>query len=67
MTFVGANTQASVPAGFTANPEFRRTAYTVGLVYRPIPEIALKADYRRHELGSGTGFNELATAITWMF
>jgi hypothetical protein len=62
-----ANTQAKVPAGFTANLEFVRYAYTAGLVYRPIPEIALKADYRRHERGAGPGWNELAGAITWMF
>jgi hypothetical protein len=62
-----ASTQANVPAGFTANLAFVRYTYTAGLVYRPIPEIALKADYRRHEFGAGPGFNELAGAITWMF
>jgi hypothetical protein len=34
-----ANTQAAVPAGFVANPAFVRYAETVGLVYRPIPEV----------------------------
>jgi hypothetical protein len=74
-----ANTQASVPAGFTADPSFIRYVYTVGLVYRPIAEIGLKLDYRRHELGGPAGKdgtvgtpenpkgNELAAAITWMF
>jgi hypothetical protein len=61
------NTQASVPAGFTANPRFNRTTTTAGLVYRPIPQIGLKGDYRRHEFGAGSGHNELAAAITWMF
>ena len=62
-----ANTQASVPAGFTANPAFIRYTETVGLVYRPIPEVGLKADYRRHEFGAGPSYNEFATALTWMF
>lgn len=62
-----ANTQAAVAAGFTANPAFVRYAETAGLVYRPIPEIALKGDYRRHEFGAGPSYNELAAAITWMF
>jgi hypothetical protein len=62
-----ASTQANVPAGFVANLAFVRYTYTAGLVYRPIPEIALKADYRRHEFGAASGFNELAGAITWMF
>jgi hypothetical protein len=62
-----ANTQASVAAGFTPNLAFVRYTQTVGLVYRPIPEIGLKADYRRHEFGAGPSYNELAAAITWMF
>lgn len=62
-----ANTQAAVPAGFVANPAFIRYAETVGLVYRPIPQIAIKADYRRHEFGAGPSYNEFASALTWMF
>ena len=65
--FDRANTQASVPTGFAANPRFERTTYTAGLVYRPIPQIGLKGDYRRHQFGAGSGYNELAAAITWMF
>jgi hypothetical protein len=65
--FDHANTQSRVPAGFTANPRFNRYTYTVGLVYRPIPQIGLKGDYRRHEFGAGSGYDELAAAITWMF
>ncbi|MEO8214953.1 MAG: hypothetical protein ABI560_17265 [Myxococcales bacterium] len=61
------NTQSRVPAGFIANPGFKRYAYTAGLVYRPLPYVALKGDYRRREFGAGSGFNELAGAITWMF
>jgi hypothetical protein len=61
------NTQASVAAGFTANPALIRYTETVGLVYRPIPEVGIKADYRRHEFGAGPSYNELATALTWMF
>jgi hypothetical protein len=61
------NTQASVAAGFTPDQTLIRHILTVGLVYRPIPQVALKGDYRRHEFGAGTGFNELATALAWMF
>lgn len=65
--FDHADTQAHVPAGLTANPRFNRTTYTAGLVYRPIRQVGLKGDYRRHEFGAGPGYNELAAAITWMF
>jgi hypothetical protein len=61
------DTQADVPAGFEAKLEFRRYSAVAGLVYRPIPQIALKADYRRRAFGAGPGFNEIATAITWLF
>ena len=61
------DTQADVPAGFSANPALRRTIYTAGLVYRPVLEVALKLDYRRHTFGAGGGRNEVASAITWMF
>jgi hypothetical protein len=61
------DTQADVPAGLVANPALRRTIYTLGLVYRPIPGIGLKLDYRRHQFGAGNGGNEVASAITWMF
>jgi hypothetical protein len=62
-----ANTQASVRGVFTADHALIRYTETVGLVYRPIPEIGLKADYRRHEFGAGPSYNEFATALTWMF
>jgi hypothetical protein len=62
-----ADTQAAVPAGFQSRLEFRRLSEVVGLVYRPIPQIALKADYRFRELGDGTSNREFASAITWLF
>lgn len=62
-----ADTQADVPAGFAAREEFRRYSEVVGLVYRPIPQIALKADYRFRQFGDQTTAQEFATAITWLF
>jgi hypothetical protein len=62
-----ADTQADVPEGFTPRLEFRRYSGIAGLVYRPIPQVALKGDYRRREFGAGGGVNELAAAITWLF
>ena len=61
------DTQASVPQGFAARPELRRHTITPGLVFRPLPLIALKLDYRRHYFGAGPATNEIASAITWMF
>jgi hypothetical protein len=61
------DTQADVPAGLDAELEFRRYTGTFGLVWRPIPQIGIKADYRRHEFGAGDGYNEFASAVTWLF
>lgn len=62
-----ADTQAAVPAGLQSRMEFRRISEILGLVYRPIPQIALKADYRLRQLGDGTNSGEFASAITWLF
>jgi hypothetical protein len=59
--------QASLDAGFAADETLIRYVYTAGLVYRPIPQIAIKGDYRRHEFGAGPGYNELAAGLGWMF
>jgi hypothetical protein len=61
------DTQAAVPSGFVARPEFRAHIATLGLTFHPIPEIALKLDGRRRWLGDGTRRNEVDAAITWMF
>jgi len=48
------NTQDKVPSGFTADPNNDKTVWTVGINYRPIPNVVLKADYQfRDNKGSG--------------
>lgn len=61
------DTQAAVPDGFEANKEYQRSSVMLGVVYRPIAQIALKVDARRHWLGTGHAYNELAAAVTWLF
>ena len=61
------DTQVGVPAGLVPRLEFRRYSQMVGLVYKPIPQIALKMDYRRRWLGDGERLGEFAAAITWLF
>jgi hypothetical protein len=62
-----ADTQANVIGGMAALQQFRRTSEVFGLVYRPIPQVALKADFRLRQFGEGDGSNEFASAITWLF
>ena len=40
------NTQHRMASGYTALPQFDRSAYTLGLTYRPHPDIAIKTDYQ---------------------
>jgi hypothetical protein len=59
------NTLASVPDGFDYDKKWDRWIYQVGLTYKPIQNIAIKADYRNihssggglpHEFNLGLGF-----------
>ena len=59
--------QASVPAGFTAVAAARRYSDQAGIVYKPIQQIALKVDYRRQYLGDSTSYDEIDSAINWLF
>jgi hypothetical protein len=40
------NTQHRMAGGLTPLPQFDRSAYTLGLTFRPHPDIAFKADYQ---------------------
>ena len=40
------NTQHRMAPGFQPLPQFDRTAYTLGISYRPHPDVALKLDYQ---------------------
>ncbi len=62
-----ADTQAKVLGGLAALREFDRKSLMYGVTFHPIPQVALKLDYRRHRLGAGDSFNEFASAITWLF
>jgi hypothetical protein len=61
-----ADTQAKVN-GMASLGAFRRTSEVFGLVYRPIPQVALKTDFRLRQFGAGDSSNEFASAITWLF
>ncbi len=59
------NTLASVPQGFADDKTWDRWIYQAGLTYKPIPNVAIKADYRNihsaggplpHEFNLGLGF-----------
>ena len=61
------NTQDSVPAGFAADPATDVKLLTVGAMWKPIPNIALKLDWNQEKTGARTGLDEVALSLGFMF
>ena len=61
------NTQERVPAGFTADPANDVTVTTLGVSWKPILNVAVKADYSRIENEARSGVNQLDMALGFLF
>ena len=61
------NTQDEVPAGFSANPANDLTITTIGAMWRPITNIAVKGDYQIRENGARTGVNQWNLNLGFLF
>ncbi|HEX4823620.1 MAG TPA: FlxA-like family protein [Candidatus Polarisedimenticolaceae bacterium] len=61
------NTQDAVPAGFALNPANDIKLLTVGAMWKPIPNIAVKLDWNQEKTGARTGVDEVALALGFMF
>jgi hypothetical protein len=61
------DTQERVPAGFEKDPANSRVEYTFGLAYKPIPNIALKADWQNLNNAAGTGVDRFNMGIGYLF
>ncbi|NIP79277.1 MAG: hypothetical protein GWM90_08725, partial [Gemmatimonadetes bacterium] len=61
------NTQAEVPAGFTADPANDRSALLLGAAWKPVPQVAVKGDYQVHSTEAETGRNEFALVLSYLF
>lgn len=62
------DTQAEVPSGFARDPSRDRKLYTLGLSYKPIPNIVLKIDYRNFDAkGPRDVGDEVAIGIGFAF
>lgn len=62
------DTHASVPPGTSRNPAFARRITTLGLTYRPVPNVAFKGDYQLRRNRAGTGEVEvLSLGIGYWF
>jgi hypothetical protein len=61
------NTQQAVAPGATADPANQQTTIALGLNYRPLPQVAVKADYDLELNAAGTGRNQLNLALGYLF
>jgi hypothetical protein len=61
------DTQASVPDGYSRNPENDVTQWTAGVVFKPIPQVVLKFDGQWRKNAAGTGVNQLNVALGYEF
>jgi hypothetical protein len=61
------DTQADVPAGFTADGSKDITVINVGLSYKPIPNVVIKLDYRNLEAEVGKIADEFNIGFGFIF
>ena len=61
------DSQAVVPQGFVSDPARNRKYHTAGIEFRPIPNIAIKADYQWAQNGANTGTNQFNINMGYSF
>jgi hypothetical protein len=61
------DTQKEVPAGFRRNPANDVSSLTVGLSFKPIEHIVLKADYQDYNNAAHSGVDQLNVSIGYIF
>ena len=61
------NTQASVPDGFDHNPANDRQIITLGLSFKPIEQLVIKADYQIHKNKAKGGVDQFNVAFGYIF
>ena len=61
------DTQYDMPDGFDRDEHFRRTVHTVGLQFKPIPNVVIKADYRNRDAQEGQLADEFNLGFGYVF
>ena len=61
------NSQAEVPQGYASDPARDRSYHTAGIELRPIPNIAVKADYQWIRNGAQSGTNQFNINMGYSF
>ncbi len=61
------DTQKDVPAGWARDGSNDRKAWTFGLDYKPIPQLALKVDWQDYTDAANTGVSQWNVALAYLF
>lgn len=61
------DTQREVPAGWSRDGANDREAWTVGLDFKPIPQLALKVDWQDYSDAANTGVGQWNVALAYLF
>ncbi len=61
------NTQAQVPSGFFSNPANDRSDLTIGLNYKPIPNVVVKAEYQYLDNDANESENQFNFGLGYVF
>lgn len=61
------DTQDEVPAGFAANPATDVESLTLGVAFKPIDQVIVKADYQDYDNGAGTAVDQFNVALGYIF
>lgn len=61
------DTQADTPEAWAKNPANSRVEYTFGLTYKPIPQVAVKADHQWLRNQARTGVNQFNLGLAYIF
>ena len=61
------NTQDAVPAGFAADPANDNTLTTIGVSWKPIQSVVVKADWNKAENEARTGVDQFNVGLGFLF
>lgn len=61
------NTQDKAPDGFSTNPANQQSNLTLGLTFKPIPQLAIKLDYINRDNKAGNAVDQFNAGIGYLF
>jgi len=61
------NTQKQVADGYAADPANDLTVASLGIAWKPIPQVVAKVGYQIHSNEADTGVNQMNVQIGWLF